>query len=72
MTITLSKEPEMLFKLCVRDYGRGFSNLEVFREGTTLGSRLVVSLVNQLGGQLKAYNDGGAVVEIWCQKTASP
>lgn len=53
------------FGLTYRDNGPGFSMGEFVRREEGLGAYLVKSMIRQIEGSLKSYNDSGAVVEIF-------
>jgi len=59
--ITLKKKDELL-TLIVKDNGQGLPKED--KESKSLGMSLIHTLVEQLNGEMKSYNDDGAVFEI--------
>ncbi|HWF00749.1 MAG TPA: histidine kinase dimerization/phosphoacceptor domain -containing protein [Caulobacteraceae bacterium] len=50
--------------LVIQDFGRGLPDVEAEDMGTGLGSRLVRSMVQQVGGELNVTSQDGARIEI--------
>ena len=64
VNVDLVQQDEMV-KLSVRDNGSGIPDNFTFNgNGQSLGMSLIDTLVEQLQGDIKAYNNGGAVFEI--------
>lgn len=65
ITIRLWKEVETrTICLVVKDNGRGLSEEFKVSEPQTLGMSLIETLVQQLDGEIRVYNDSGAVFEV--------
>lgn len=50
--------------LVIQDFGRGLAGAEAEDTGTGLGSRLVRSMVSQVGGEMSVSSENGARIEI--------
>ncbi len=55
-------EEEYVFT--IRDYGNGFPDAILNGHYESLGMELVHALVDQIGGRVSLYNDGGAIISI--------
>lgn len=62
--IGLRRTPEGHYRVTVRDNGIGLPESAPLASATSLGLRLVHTLVEQLGGTLRQQNDCGARVEV--------
>lgn len=50
--------------ITIKDFGDGFPDVILSGKYESLGMELIDSLVEQINGKLRLFNDGGAVVEI--------
>ena len=64
IVIELCETHDRQFRVTVRDNGIGLPEGSNLSSTTSLGLRLVRTLVEQLSGNLRQWNDGGARVEV--------
>lgn len=62
--IALSKLSDDSYKLIYRDNGIGLKEDFQLETSDTLGMQLIIALIEQINGEVKFYNNNGAVVEI--------
>ncbi len=63
LSIKKTKNDKEYILYC-KDNGPGFPDKFVPEESASLGFQLILALTEQIGGEIKFYNEGGAVVEI--------
>jgi two-component sensor histidine kinase len=64
VSISLTVDPDEQIVLTIRDNGIGFPEGKPIQKTSSMGMNLIMGLCQEIDGNLKTYNDGGATIQI--------